>query len=80
MNLVSLTEYLVKSLVQNSEDVSIKSFEQEEDTIIEVLVSNHDIGLVIGKDGVTANAIRTIVQAAAYANQLKKVKINFNSY
>ena len=47
--------------------VRVKAFEDEEDKIvIEVLVSNEDMGRVIGRKGVIANAIRTIVQASSY--------------
>ena len=80
MNLVELTEFLVKSVVKEPESVSIKEFEGEEETVIEILVSNDEIGTIIGKKGHTINAIRTIVQAAAYANNLKYVKINVESY
>ena len=56
-------------------------FEDDEEFItIEVLVDESVIGSVIGKKGVIANAIRTIVQASSYANGLKKVKINIDSF
>ena len=38
MNLVELTEFLVKSVVKEPESVSIKEFEGEEETVIEILV------------------------------------------
>ncbi len=61
--------------------VSVKQFEDDEDYItIQVLVDDSVIGSVIGKQGVIANAIRTIVQASSYANGLKKVKINIDSF
>ena len=64
MHLVELTEYLIKSLVKDPEMVSVKKFDDDEETItIQVLVDNDDMGAVIGKGGVTANAIRTIIQA-----------------
>ena len=81
MNLVELTEFLVKSVVTDPDMVSVKQFEDDEDYItIQVLVDNSVIGSVIGKQGVIANAIRTIVQASSYANGLKKVKINIDSF
>ena len=81
MNLVGLTEFLVKSVVTDPDMVSIKQFEDDEDYItIQVLVDDSVIGSVIGKNGIIANAIRTIVQASAYANGLKKVKINIDSF
>ena len=81
MNLAELTEFLVKSVVTDPDMVSIKQFDDEEDyIIIQVLVDDSVIGSVIGKKGIIANAIRTIVQASAYANGLKKVKINIDSF
>ncbi|MBE6144185.1 MAG: KH domain-containing protein [Firmicutes bacterium] len=81
MNLVALTEHLIKSLVSEPDMVSVKQFDDEEDMIvIQVLVNDSDMGAVIGRGGNIANAIRTIVQASAYANNLKKVKINIDSF
>ena len=81
MNLVELTEFLVKSVVTDPDMVSVKQFEDDEECItIQVLVDSSVIGSVIGKQGIIANAIRTIVQASSYANGLKKVKINIDSF
>ena len=81
MTLVELTEYIVKSLVVNGENVSVKEFESDEENtvLIQVLVDSEDMGCVIGKNGKIANAIRTIVQASSYVNENKKVKINIDS-
>ena len=80
MNLVELTEFIVKNLVTDPESVSVRQIESEEEyTLIEVIVSNDDMGCVIGKQGKIANAIRTIIQASSYANGEKKVKINIDS-
>ncbi|MDD3453662.1 MAG: KH domain-containing protein [Bacilli bacterium] len=81
MNLVELTEFLVKNVAKKPDMVSVKQFDDEEEyIIIQVLVDNEDMGNVIGKGGTTANAIRTLVQASAYINNLKKVKINIDSF
>jgi len=81
MKLVELTEFLVKSLVKDPEMVSVKQFDDEDDAIIiQVLVDNSDMGAVIGRGGNIANSIRTIVQASAYINGEKKVKINIDSF
>ena len=80
MNLVELTEFIVKNLVTDPESVSVKHIQSEEYYIlIEVIVSNDDMKCVIGKSGKIANAIRTIIQASSYANNEKKVKINIDS-
>lgn len=82
MNLVELTENLVKSLVSNSDMVSVKEFETDEDNtiLIQVMVDNSDMGKVIGKGGKIANAIRTLVQASSYLKDNKKIKINIDSF
>ena len=79
MDLVKLTEYLVKSLVSNPDKVSVKEFAGDEGIDIEVIVSSEDIASVIGKGGSNANAIRTLVQAAAFNNHMPKVRINIDS-
>ena len=81
-NLVSLTELIVKGLVSDSDSVSVKEFESDDDNtiLIEVMVSSDDMAKVIGHGGKTINAIRTIVQAASYNEDNKIVKINVDSY
>ena len=80
--LVELTDYLVKKIVKNPDMVTVKEFpsDNENEIIIEVLVSSDDIGRVIGKNGKTSNAIRTLVQASSYMQDNKRVKINIESF
>ena len=82
MDLVALTEELIKALAVNKEAVSVKEFPSDEDNImlIQVMVDSEDIGRVIGKSGKNANAVRTLVQASSYLNDNKKVKINIESF
>jgi len=82
MNLVLLTETIVKKIVSDPDSVSVKEFETEEENtvLIEVMISNDDLGKVIGKEGRIINAIRTIVQASSYIDDNKRVKINVDSY
>ena len=82
MNLVELTEEIVKSLVINSEGVSVKEFpsEDEKSILIQVMVEESDMGRVIGKDGRTANAIRTLVQASSALKDNKYVKIDIDKF
>ena len=80
MKLSELTEVLIRSLVKDPDSVSVRQFDDEEYFItIEVLVKESDMGAVIGRKGITAQSIRTIVQAAAYINGEKKVRINIDS-
>lgn len=83
MDLVNLTEIIIKKLVSDPENVSVKEFEtDEENTIqIEVLISEDDMGKVIGKNGKIINSIRTVVQAASsLSEESKRVRINVDSY
>lgn len=82
MDLVVLTETIIKKIVSDNESVSVKEFESnEENTVqIEVVVSSDDLGRVIGRNGRTINSIRTVVQAAASLNGNRRVRINVDSY
>ena len=60
-----LVEYLVKALVEDPEQVSVSAVTGERTVIFEVKVATEDIGKVIGKEGRIANALRTVVKAAA---------------
>ena len=82
MNLVEMTEYLVKQVVENPDQVTVKEFpsEDEKELIIEVLVDESDLGRVIGKNGKTAQAMRVLVQAASYLQDNKRVKINIENF
>ena len=82
MNLVELTEAIIKRLVAVPETVSVKEFDtEEENTVqIEVLIQEDDMGRVIGKNGKVISGIRTVVQASSSLYDNKKVKINVSSY
>ncbi len=61
-----LLEYLVRSLVDEPGQVSVEEFEEEDGTIVlELSVGADDYGQVIGRGGRTAQALRTVVKAAA---------------
>lgn len=82
MNLVELTEEIVKSLVINKDSVSVKEFPTEEENVmlIQVMVEDSDMGRVIGKEGRTANAIRTLVQASSALSDNKYIKIDIDKF
>tara|TARA_Y100001935_G_scaffold182103_1_gene150845 strand:+ start:4333 stop:4572 length:240 start_codon:yes stop_codon:yes gene_type:complete len=69
-----LVDYIVKSLVDNPEFVEVNETSGSSVIILEISVGSSDIGKVIGKEGRIANAIRTIVKAAA-AKSDKKVTV-----
>ncbi len=79
MKLVELTEFLVKSIVEDPDTVSVRQIEDDDYITIEVLVSDSDMGAVIGREGQVISSIRTIVYASAYVNKNKRVRINVDS-
>jgi predicted RNA-binding protein YlqC (UPF0109 family) len=60
-----LIQYIVKALVDNPDKVEVKEIAGEKSIIYELRVGEGDLGKVIGKEGRTAKAIRTIITAAA---------------
>ena len=60
-----LIEYVARSLVDNPDAVSVKEIEGEQTSVIELKVAKEDLGKVIGKQGRTARAMRTILGAAS---------------
>lgn len=64
VSMKELIEYIAKSLVDRPENVTVRETEGEKTTIIELRVAQEDLGKVIGKQGRTARAMRTILNAA----------------
>lgn len=63
--MVGLIEYISKSLVEKPDHVELRSSPMEGGQLFELKVANEDIGKVIGRDGRTVNAMRTLLSAAA---------------
>ena len=59
-----LIEMIAKALVDSPEQVGVRAIEGEQSTVLELKVAQSDLGKVIGKQGRTARAIRTILGAA----------------
>ena len=68
--LKDLIEYVGKSLVDMPDEVNVNEIQGEQTTVIELKVDKSDLGKVIGKQGRTARALRTILNAAS--TKLKK--------
>ena len=60
-----LVRAIVEPLVDKPNEIDIREVEQENNTVIELRVNESDLGKVIGKQGRTAKAIRTILNAAS---------------
>ena len=82
MDLVELTKEIVVALAKDKDSVSVKEFptDEENTVLIQVMVSDDDMGRIIGRSGRNAQAIKTLVQASSYLKDNKKVKINIDKY
>ncbi len=65
-----LIEYIAKALVDNPDEVRVSEVEGEVTSVFELRVAKSDLGKVIGKEGRTARAMRTLLTAAS--TKLKK--------
>ena len=68
-----LVEYIAKALVDHPDDVSVTVGEGEKTKVLELRVHSNDMGQVIGKQGRTAKAIRTLLSAAATKQNVRAV-------
>ena len=65
MNPAELMEHMAKALVDNPEKVVVEEIKGKNTSVIELRVAKEDVGKVIGKKGRNADALRTILGAAA---------------
>jgi len=70
MTIKVLVEYIAQMLVDHPEQVSVEAVEGQQVSVFKLSVAKEDIGKVIGKQGRTAQAMRTILSAAS--SKLKK--------
>ena len=63
--LKNLVEFVAKALVDKPEEVQVTEVEGEQASILELRVAKEDLGKVIGKQGRTVRAIRTLLGAAS---------------
>jgi uncharacterized protein len=64
-NMVALVEILAKAIVEVPDEVEVEPFEEDGQTVLELIVAESDLGRVIGRQGRTARSLRTIVHAAS---------------
>ena len=60
-----LISYIAKALVDSPEEVTVSEVEGNQTSVLELKVAKDDLGKVIGKQGRTARAMRTILSAAS---------------
>ena len=66
----NLTAYIIKALVDNPDAVCVTETERDQTLVIELTVDKEDVGKVIGKQGRTIRAVRSVLSAAS--TRLKK--------
>ena len=67
-----LLEYLAQQLVEEPGEVLVEQFDEDDGTVVlELSVAEDDYGRVIGKGGRTANALRSVLKAAAVKNECR---------
>ncbi len=71
-----ILETIIKSLVENENEVIITEKENEKNLTFEVKTANSDMGKVIGKQGRVAKSIRTVMKSIA-GKENKKINIEF---
>jgi uncharacterized protein len=65
MEMKDLIAYIARALVDKPDEVSVTEIEGEQTSVIELKVAKEDLGKVIGKQGRTARAMRTILSASS---------------
>jgi len=70
-----LITYIAKSLVDSPDDVQVTVTEEDDTILVDLAVAKDDLGKVIGKQGRTARAMRSLLSAAA-GKEDKKSRLN----
>ena len=73
--LVELVDYLARCLVDAPDEVRVDAVEEDRSIVLELSVAPDDLGKVIGKDGRTARAMRTLL-AATSARQRRRAVLD----
>ncbi len=64
-DMVALMEHLAKAIVDAPDEVTVEPFEEEGQTVLELIVAENDLGRVIGRHGRTARSLRNILHSAS---------------
>ena len=68
-----LIEYIARSMVDQPDAVKVTVVENERTLVIELSVANEDMGMIIGKQGRTATAMRTLLNAASMTQKKRTI-------
>ncbi len=64
-DMVALMEHVAKAIVDRPDEVEVEPFEENGQTVLELVVAEEDLGRVIGRNGRTARSLRTILHSAS---------------
>jgi len=64
-NMVALMELVAKVIVDAPDEVEVEAFEENGQTVLELIVAEEDLGRIIGRHGRTARSLRTILHSAS---------------
>lgn len=64
-DMVALMQHLAKAIVDKPEEVEVEPFEENGQTVLELVVAEEDVGRIIGRHGRTARSLRTILHSAS---------------
>ncbi len=70
-----LISFIAKALVDNPDDVQVTVTEEDDTILVDLAVAKDDLGKVIGKQGRTARAMRSLLSAVA-GKEDKKSRLN----
>jgi hypothetical protein len=68
-----LVEFIAQSLVDHPDQVSVEEIEGDQTSVLELKVAKDDLGKIIGKQGRTARALRTLLSAASAKSNKRSV-------
>lgn len=71
--LADLVEFVAKALVDDPDAVEVKAVDDEHAIVIELSVAQEDLGKVIGREGRTARALRTLIAASGARHDKRAV-------
>ncbi len=74
--LEDLLRFILSEIVESGQEISIRTIEKADTIVLKVKVADGELGKVIGKNGLTANAIRGVMQAAGVKDKLN-VNVEF---
>ena len=80
MNVQEFAEFLVTNIAKEADLVKVKTFNNGEEIVLEIMVSESDMPRVIGRHGKVANSIKDLIQVKAYNDGINDLSVNIDSF